>query len=134
MATQTPAQYNFKAVKCFKQVRHYQSEKKLTATDLLTTTINISKDREFNNSRGVSYWLKIRDVKKWSKAVTGLKRTSNQLLYYGDIATSKNGVHKPTHLLIFKFTPGGKELLVFLYKHFYPKNNTELQSILSKYK
>ncbi len=133
MATQQPTQHIFKAIKCFKQVRHYQSEKELTATDLLTTTINISKDREFNNSKDVSYWLKIRDVKKWTKAVTGLKRTKNSLLYFGDIATSKNGVYKPTHLLIFKFRPGGKELLVYLYKHFYPRNTTELQNILSNY-
>lgn len=133
MATQTPTQYKFKAFKCFKQVRHYQSENNLTATDLLTDTINISKDRSFNNSKGVSYWLKIREVKKWSKAVTGLKRTSNKLLYYGDIATSTNGVYKPTHLLIFKFVAGGREVSIDIYTNYYPKNQAELQNILSNY-
>lgn len=132
MATQ-PIQYTFKAVNCFKQVRHYQSERELTATDLLTSTINISKDREFNNSKGISYWLKIREAKKWSKAVTGLKNTSNQLLYYGDIPTKINGMYKPTHLLIFKFVAGGQKVSIDVYYNYYPKHQAELQNILSKY-
>ncbi len=123
----------FNVTKEFKQVRHYQSEKELE-NDLLTSTINISKNRMFNNSKGAMYFLRIRNGKRWSKTTTsGLLTTPNKSLYYGDIPKKINGVYKKTHLLIFKFAPGGKQISIYVYKNYYPSNNKELQNILSKY-
>jgi hypothetical protein len=132
MATQQPTQHIFKAVKCFKQVRHYQSEKELN-NDLLTSSINIGKDREFNKSKNVSYWLKLREPKKWGKNITGLKKTKNPYVYFGDIPTIKNGVHKPAHLLVFVFNKTGTKLKIHLYKNYYPSNKNELNNILAGY-
>jgi len=125
--------YTFIMCKEFKQVRHYFCEKELE-NDLLTSTINISKNRMFNNSKGVRYFLRIRNGKRWSKTVTsGLLTTSNNLLFYGDIAKKTNGVFKKTHLLIFLFTPNGKQINIYVYKNYYPKSKQELQNILSKF-
>jgi len=123
----------FNVTKEFKQVRHYQSEKELE-TDLLTSTINISKNRMFNNSKDAMYFLRIRNGKRWSKTITsGLLTTSKSLLFYGDIAKNVNGVFKKTHLLIFQFTPNGKQINIYVYKNYYPISKTELQNILSKF-
>jgi hypothetical protein len=123
----------FKVSKQFKQVRHYQSEKELE-NDLLTSIINISKNRMFNNSKDARYFLRIRNGKHWSKTTTsGLLETNKSLLYYGDIAKKVNGIFKKTHLLIFKFNRGGTELKIDVYKNFYPRNTTELLKVLSNY-
>lgn len=125
--------YVFNVSKEFKQVRHYQSEKELE-NDLLTSTINIAKNRMFNNSKDARYFLKIRNGKSWSKTTTsGLLETNKSLLYYGDIAIHTNGVFKKTHLLIFKFNRGGTILNIDVFKNYYPRNNSELQNILANY-
>ena len=133
MAKHNPIKTVFKEVKRFKQVRHYQSENKAIQTNLLTSLINISKDREFNNSKGVLYWLKIREVKKWSSNITGLKRTKNNFVFFGDIPTKRNGIFKPTHLLIFVFNHQGTAVNIYLFNNYYPLNKRELQNVLSKY-
>ena len=132
MALEQPIKYVFKAFKSFKDVRRYKSVKELKYDRIITSKINISKDRKFNNSKGILYWLKFRISTKWSEAITGLKVTSNPLIYYGNIATTQNGIYKPTHLLVFKFNAGGTILKIDFYRNYYPKNNKELYQILHK--
>lgn len=134
MAKQNPIKCVYNASKIFKEVRHYKSEKPITETNLLTEKINISKDRKFNNSINVSYWLKIRCKNKWSNAITGLKDTHIPLVYYGDIATISNGKKIPKHLLIFHFTPGGNSVTIYLFENYYPFNTQELNQILNRLK
>lgn len=134
MAKQTYFKHVYNVSKVFKEVRHYLSEKPIIEHDFLTETINISKDRKFNNSQNVSYWLRIREQKKWSKVITGLKTTNIPLLYYGDIATSTNGRKLPRHLLIFHFNSGGSKVTVYLFKDYYPSNNEELIRTISTLK
>lgn len=125
--------YVFNVSKEFKQVRHYQSEKELENAPL-TSTINVSKNRMFNNSKDARYFLRVRNGKRWSKTTTsGLLETNKSLLFYGDIAKKSNGIFKKTHLLIFKFNRGGAVLKIDLFKDYYPKNKTELQEILNQY-
>ncbi len=128
MATQHK-KYVFRVLKRFGTTRHYQSEIELNPNDLLTSKINISIDRGFSNAKNIMYWLKLRKVNKWGGQLTGLKITSNKRLYYGDIP-KRNG--KPKHLLIFIFKNGDEEVLIHLYKDFYP-NSKELQRILDNY-
>ena len=133
MAKHNPIKIVYNECKRFKQVRHYQSEKKLE-NDLLASTINISKNRMFNNSKDAMYFLRIRNGKRWSKKITsGLLTTSKSLLFYGDIAKNVNGVFKKIHFLIFQFTPNGEQISIYVYKNYFPKNNKELQSILFKF-
>lgn len=134
MAKQNPIRCVFNVSKIYNEVRHYESEISLKETVLLTDLINISKDRQFNNSKNVSYWLKIRQNNKWSSAITGLKTTHIPLVYYGDIAIKINGINKPTHLLIFQFEPGGKRVVIYLFNNFYPQNTQELNQLLNKLK
>lgn len=128
MATQHK-KYVFRVLKRFGTTRHYQSEITLNPNDLLTSKINISIDRGFSNAKNIRYWFKLRNDNKWSNTITGLKITSNNRLYYGDIPY-RNG--KPQHLLIFIFKNKDEELLIHVYRDFYP-NSKELQRILDNY-
>ncbi|HIE45535.1 MAG TPA: hypothetical protein EYP87_05075 [Flavobacteriaceae bacterium] len=61
------------------------------------------------------YNTKTRVGNKWSdKIVSGLIRTSNPLVYRGDILVMVNNIYKKTHLLIFVFNHGGSELTIYL--------------------
>jgi hypothetical protein len=132
MATQ-PIRHVYNECKRFQHVRHYQIEKE-HENDLLTSTINISKNRLFNKSKDALYFLKVRNGNKWNSTNTsGLLKTSNPLIFYGDIATQLNGIYKKTHLLVFVFNRGGSELEIYIYNRYYPKNTEELQKIISKY-
>ena len=126
--------YVYAVSKQFKQVRHYNCINKPTDLTLLTSSINISKNRRFNNSKDASYFLKIRKGNKWNSNVTsGLIRTHKPLIYYGDIPIILNNVYKKTHLLIFIFNNGGTELTIHLFKNYYPNSKKELQIIISRY-
>lgn len=134
MTKQKPIKIVYNVSKTFKEVRHYKSVEPILNTNLLTSEINISKDRKFNNSRGVSYWIKIRHPKKWSKVISGLKSTKRPMLYYGDIPTVLNGRKIPKHLLVFRFVKVENSLTIYLYENYYPTTERELQIILSKHK
>lgn len=126
--------YVYIVSKEFKQVRHYNCINNPTDLTLITSTVNISKNRKYNNSKGASYFLKTRKGNKWSDKITsGLLRTVNPLIYYGDIPTITNNIHKKTHLLIFVFNRGGTELTIYLYKNYYPNTKRELQKIITNY-
>lgn len=126
--------YDYIVLKQFKQVNHYRCINNPTDLTLITSTVNISKNRRFNNSKDALYFLKTRIGNKWSdKIVSGLIKTSNPLVYYGDIPVMVNNTYKKTHLLIFVFNSGGSELTIYLYKNYYPRTKQNLQNIISNY-
>ena len=131
MATQ-PKRYVYNIYKVYKEVRHYQCTKELNKDELITSTINISKNRKFNNSIGVLYWLKIRKNKKWSKLITGLKTTSDPLVYFGDIPKITNNSFIPQHFIIFRFKKEGIQLIIEVFKNYYPKTDKELHYYLNQ--
>ncbi len=134
MAPQKPIEYRYKVSKKFKQVRHYQCLEGLSNTELVTSSIHISKNRYFNNSKDAYYFLKIKEGDFWAKKNTsGLLKTRDPLIYLGDLAINCNGYYKSIHLLVFVFNPGGSELIIYLYKDYYPKTEYDLQQIISNY-
>lgn len=115
----------------YKEVKHYNLTNTKPYKPILSLKINISKDRNFSNARNVAYWLKERskDDKKWLIPTTGLKRTSNPFIFYGDISTNSNGKHKRKSLLIFQFSNNAERLIIDVYPNYYP-HETEILNIV----
>lgn len=126
MATQnTPVKHLFRVVnpERYKEVRHYEL-KSGTEISFLPHWANISRNREFNKSQDVAFWYKSKDLNgiKWTKVITGLKRTRNSKVYFGDIPKIVNGKYLPRHLLIFVFSTDSMVLTIYAYKDFYPSD------------
>lgn len=117
----------------YKEVRHYII-KEISGERVLTQLLNVSKDRNFSNARNISYWLKGKENEqsKWSRPITGLKPTSTPNVFFGDIPTIQNGRHKPTHLLIFKFSKDAEKLIIDVYSDFYTENRAELHKFINQ--
>lgn len=115
----------------YKEVRHYNLVEVEPYKPILSLKTNVSKDRNFSNARNVAYWLKERskDDKKWLNPTTGLKRTANPYIFYGDISAQSNGKHKRKSLLIFRFTENAEKLIIDVYPDYYP-HETEILNIV----
>ena len=117
-----PIRHHFEVCKTFKEVRHYQLTEVENGDNQLSEIINISKDRHFSNAKGLLYWLKLRVNDKFTKPLTGLKKTNYSQIFFGDIAKRTNAGYIPTHLLIFRFLEGDKVLIIDYYPNYYPKS------------
>lgn len=117
MATHThpPTTHVYKEINegKYKSVKHYELLEVLNGIPELPELINISKDRQCARSKP-AYWLKVRKAGKWSKAETGLFKTSiNGLTYSGDLRDK-------THLVIFQFSEDASILKIFYYANYFP--------------
>lgn len=119
MATQlnTPIVHVYKEVNNGKYLttKHYELVNVLGGTKLLSHRLNLSKNRNFALSTP-EYWLKERQGNKWAKyCLTGLFKTKNPKVFYGDTSKKKN-------LLLFKFDKSKNELKIYYFNNFYTKD------------
>jgi len=127
MATATPRpivhvfkEYN---IGKYKSTRHYELQKVTDGTNQLTDIINVSKDRNCAKSSPI-YWLQIREGNKWkTPRLTGLFKTSANLVFIGD-------TEKRTNLVLFKFTDKAETLAIYFYSNYYTKNIKALLQII----
>jgi hypothetical protein len=91
--------------------------------------------RNYSLGSGFDHYFRIKTTTNWatSEQVTGMFKTNNPLIYYGDRK------HQGRNLLIFIFNDDRTQLTVDYYLEYCPYNRTnqitpELQAILSKYK
>ncbi|MGN7513681.1 MAG: hypothetical protein ACTHOM_04850 [Allomuricauda sp.] len=96
--------------KIFKEVRHYDLIK---GKDLFSQRLNIGINRGFSKAQ-YTYSLKIWKGKKWSGQLTGLFKTNDPNLFYGDTMDKKN-------LVIARFTQNGKRLRLYYFENFYTR-------------
>lgn len=89
-------------------------------SDIYTSAIRIEKQRGFNNSTNIDYWLVIKDKDKWSHCtrLTGLRAIKKGRAFYGDQKEPNKG--KPKSLLILQFSEDYKMLTVDYFPNFYP--------------
>ncbi len=124
-ATATPIIHVFKEYNIgkFKSTKHYEIKTVTNGTNQLTDIINISKDRDCAQSMP-EYWIQIREDNKWKKPrLTGLFKTSENLIFKGDTEKKKN-------LLLFRFSKDAETLTIYFYSNFYTKDlRTLLQTI-----
>jgi len=101
---------------------------------LLTDLIRIEKFRFYSNGSGFKHYLRLRDSNNWQSCtqVTGLFKTKNPGVYYGD------HMHNGKNLLIFKFSENREQLTIDYYLKYCPYHRSdiitsELKAIISRY-
>ena len=108
----------------FKEVKHFE----LTfcnAKPILTELINISKDRQFAKICP-TYWLKNRNGKKWTTALTGLFEIPNHKnAFFGDLRRKQDLV-----IAYQRETDKGLEMVFYIYLNHYPFNRNLLPAQL----
>lgn len=100
-----------------------------TQTPVLTDLIRIEDYRKFSNGKGFDKYLRLRDTTSWatSEQVTGLKKTNNPDVFFGDRMHDGK-----KNLIVFKFSKDKEYLLIDYYKGYYP-SNSDLKAISNKY-
>lgn len=119
MATRRPKPitywYDETKIGKYKTTKWYQLVQTDTKKPKLSSLIKISKDQQFAKSSPL-YWLELHDGKRFIKPrATGLFKTSNGLIYYGDIDNR-------THSLLFRFTKNGNSLIIKYFEYYYTKD------------
>ncbi|RKE91906.1 hypothetical protein [Ichthyenterobacterium magnum] len=125
MATQTPqpVTHVYKEINAgkYKSVKHYELQRTLNGTPLLSHLLNVSKDRMCAKSSPL-FWVQTHNGKKWVKPrLTGLFKTPYKDTYKGDAMDKK-------HLIIVKFFDNYDYMIVYYFKDYYTK---DLHSVLS---
>ena len=99
----------------YAEVKHYELKEVTNGNKVLSTLINVSKNRKFARSNP-DYWLKIREGKKWiNPALTGLFKTNFPFIYKGDSQHRKN-------LIIAKFTKDASQVNIYYFKDYYTRD------------
>jgi len=124
MATQkpTPVTHIFKEVNIgkYKTTNHYELVEVKNGSSKLSNKLNISANRNCALSMP-EYWLKLHEGNKWAKKwLTGLFKTPNVNIFYGDTK------HK-TNLLLFEFSNDKRFLKVYFYPNYYTSNFTNIK-------
>lgn len=102
---------------------------------LLTNILRIEQFQGKSQTTRVDDYLRLRtDTKSWtrSRLITGLRPTSNKLLFSGDRKPIGNETNVKT-LLMFLFSTDRKTLFIDVYRGFYPLNPVLLQNIINTY-
>ena len=95
----------------------------------LTVLIRIEKFREFSKGTGFDHYLRLKNTSNWAKSemVTGLKKTNNSNVFFGDRMHDGR-----KNLIVFKFFNDKQSLLIDYYKGYYPTNGG-FRAILDSY-
>jgi len=124
----THIRHIYKVERAKKVYTVYQLEPN-TKNPVLTDLVRIEQFRKFSNGTGFSEYLRLKNTSNWktSEQVTGLKKTNNSNLFFGD----RMHLGKK-NLIVFKFSKDKEALLVDYYKGYYPTKG-DLNAILNKY-
>ena len=100
-----------------------------TQVKVLTNLIRIEQFRKFSKGTGFDHYLRLKNTTNWatSEKVTGLKKTNNSNLFFGD----RMHLGKK-NLIVFKFSNDKQSLLIDYYKGYYPTNG-DFKAILDSY-
>lgn len=96
--------------------------------NLLTEVLRIEDFRGFSKAKEIDKYLRLRTTSNWatSEKVTGLRPTVKQNVFFGDRVF--NGKRS---LLVFVFNDN--QLMIDVYRSFYPCNPTILNRIIEQY-
>tara|TARA_R110001583_G_scaffold74038_3_gene205332 strand:+ start:886 stop:1269 length:384 start_codon:yes stop_codon:yes gene_type:complete len=96
----------------YNSVKHFELLEIKNGNIVLTTKINLSKDRGFAKSNP-DYWVKIWRGNKWSpKTLTGLFKTKIPNIYFGYKG-------KKEHLILIKFSNEGSTMTLYYFENFF---------------
>jgi len=108
------------------------------SSDIYTSAIRVEKQRGFNSSKDIHYWLVIQDNDTWSRCtrLTGLRSIKKMRAYYGDQKEPfvKSPKGKPKSLIILQFAQDNKSLVVDYFPMYYPYSNETRTKIFDTHK
>jgi hypothetical protein len=107
----------------YKGVKHYELQEVSNGNTLLSNQIHLSLNRKFAKSMP-EYWLKIRQGKKWSKCITGVFKTNDETIYFGDVDLKK-------HLLLFKLSLNARTLKVYYFLDYHTGDLSKVLPLLN---
>lgn len=113
----------FTVSKVLETVLHYEQHPG-DLHHLLTERIKFSKDRGYSQASGILYWLHLRDKTKWGRQQTGL-RPLEEGIFYGDMK-----INGRKSLLLFQFDKDKGNLIIDVFRGFYPSHKGILDKIL----
>lgn len=118
----------FKVQKIVKSYTVFEFDNSKPIINLLTDEIRIEQFRHLSNGKGFKEYLRIKNESSWnkSKCITGLKVTTDSNIYYGDM-------NNKTSLLIFQFSNDRQNLILDIYRGYYPFKMELLQNIIKAY-
>ena len=128
--------HTFKVTSELKSYTVYEFIEVQRGKNLLTEFLRIEQFQGKSQTTRVDDYLRLRtDPKSWTRSqlVTGLRPTSNSLLFSGDSKPIGNNPKEKT-LLMFLFSVDRQTLFIDVYRGFYPNHNGILQIIISTYK
>ncbi|RKE04429.1 hypothetical protein [Marinifilum flexuosum] len=96
---------------------------------MLTELIRIEQFRNYSNGTGFLDYLRLKNTSNWqtSELVTGLKKTDNPNVFYGD---RLEGCKRS--LVVFVFSKNNELLTIDYYDGYYPFGR-DLSAIISRY-
>jgi hypothetical protein len=119
----------YKVKKEFKSYTIYSLVEVTGNKNLLSETIRIETFRSKSNSRNIDDYLRLKTTSNWatSEMVTGLRPTSKNGLFYGDLINKET---QKKSLLLFTFSTDREILIIDVFRGFYPLNNGLLKNII----
>lgn len=123
----TPVVHTYKEINIgkYKTTQHFEVVEVKNGQNYISEKLNISINRNCALSMPV-YWLKAHNGKKWvTPFLTGLFKTKNPNIYYGDI-------NKRTHLLLFVFSNNRQTLKIYFFKNYYTKDINQLMPFIDE--
>jgi hypothetical protein len=124
--------HTFKVTNTVKSYTVYQFDEVTGTKNLLTDLLRIEKFQGKSNASNINDYLRLRTTTNWSKSqmITGLRPTKKEGLFYGDwFKLDQHNNHKKT-LLLFTFSNDRQNLIIDVYRGFYPNHNGILQNII----
>jgi len=122
--------HRYKVTKALKTYCVYSLIGSSSGTPLLPDTIRIEKYNGYSKATSINYYLRIRNTTNWQtcEKVTGLRPTGRKLLFEGNWL--KDGKKS---LLLFEFTPQPDQLIIDVYRAFYPYHRGLLTKIANNH-
>ena len=103
----------------YRSVKHFDLLEIKNGSSLLSTKINLSKDRGFAKSNP-DYWVKLWSGNTWSKkTLTGLFKTKLPNVYFGYKG-------KKEHLILFKFSNDSNTITIYYFENFFTNDLTKV--------
>jgi len=107
----------------YRSVKHFELVEIKNSSNLLTTKINLSKDRGFAKSNP-DYWVRTWQGSKWSaKTLTGLFKTKMPNVFFGYKG-------KKESLILFKFSNNGSTLTLYYFENFFTNDLTKVLDLI----
>jgi hypothetical protein len=127
--------HTFKVTSVLKSYTVFEFIEVQRGNNLLTDLLRIEQFQGKSLTTRVDDYLRLRtDPKSWTRSqlITGLRPTSNSLLFSGDSKPIEKNTTVKT-LLMFLFSVDRQTLFIDVYRGFYPNHNGILQNIINTY-